>query len=189
MGATLADLNGDGLDDLAGKVFQYSPRITRVVVLHGHPDGLHIAPLAVAKAPGMDGIVASPEGYGGLVATDFNGDGPVDLVVSAGTTAPMTMSVALILGTGSGLGSSFVESPIGIAKRFTIQALSLSGGTHPWLVLGNPEAEVGSGYGTGLVGVLRGTPAGTAGPVTVWTQDSPGIKGKAESGDSFGILG
>ena len=38
-------------------------------------------------------------------------------------------------------------------------------------------------------GGLQGTAAGTAGPVTLWHQDSPGIKGKAETGDLFGSLG
>ena len=38
----------------------------------------------------------------------------------------------------------------------------------------------------GAVSVLRGTSTGDPVPVTVWTQNSPGIKGAAEEGDSFG---
>ena len=52
-----------------------------------------------------------------------------------------------------------------------------------WLAATNmPEA---SNY-VGAVTVLRGTPAGALGPVTVWSQDSPGIRGTAEPGDAFG---
>ena len=57
--------------------------------------------------------------------------------------------------------------------------LALSGQGHAWLVVRLPdEAEA--------VAVLRGTSTGDAGPVTVWSQDSPGIKGATEPGDGFG---
>lgn len=183
---TVADLNGDGLDDLAGWFYQSAPSGFHLAVLHGHPDGLHPAPLQGANTPGADGILATPDGYGGdLVATDFNGDGPVDLVASSWKYRPDTTTISAILGTGSGLGSSFVESQISLASSFTLGAQPLSGGTHEWLVVG---AQAGGPNGGGVVGVLQGTAAGTPGPVTLWHQDSPGIKGGAEAGDLFGAL-
>ena len=186
---TVADLNGDGLDDLAGWFDTWRPSVhlgSQLVVLSGHPDGLHLDPLQSANTPGSDGILATPEGYGwGLVATDFNGDGPVDLVASSDPWRDRA-SIAAILGTGSGLGTSFVESPLGLVSPFSIGALPLSGGSREWLVVGGG----GGPNGGGAVGVLQGTAAGTAGPVTLWHQDSPGIKGSAEAGDLFGsVLG
>ena len=186
---TVADLNGDGLDDLAGWFDMWRPSVhlgSQLVVLHGHPDGLHLAPLQSANTPGSDGILATPEGYGwGLVTTDFNGDGPVDLVASSDPWRDRA-TIAAILGTGSGLGTSFVESPLGLVRPFSIGALPLSGGSREWLVVGGG----GGPNGGGAVGVLQGTAAGTAGPVTLWHQDSPGIKGRAEAGDLFGsVLG
>ncbi len=181
---TVDDLNGDGLDDLAGWFSQNAPRRDHLAVLHGHPDGLHPAPLQSANPPGADGILPTPEGYGGgVVATDFNGDGLGDLVASSRKSSPMATTVSVFLGTGSGLGSSFLEIPIRLASIFTIGAQPLSGGTHEWLVLGAPAAGPNGG---GMVGVLQGTATGAAGPITQWHQDSPGIKGGAEADDGFG---
>lgn len=133
-------MNGDGLDDLAGWFDKWrSPSGhlgNHLVVLHGHPDGLHPGPLQSANTPGTDGILATPEGCGwGLVATDVNGDGPVDWVASSYPCRD-TATIAAILGTGSGLGSSFVESPLGLVSPFSIGALPLSGGSREWLVVG-----------------------------------------------------
>jgi len=191
---TLADLNGDGADDLAGVFWQSSTRDYRVVVLHGHQDGLHPAVLAAAAKPGVDGFWAAPAGGGRLAATDFNGDKVVDLVLGVGSPA----SVAVILGIScatsqdatctNGLGAKFVQSPVGIELFSSVQALPLSGGTGRWLVLGAPYGELNAPTGSGMVGVLQGAADGTAGPVMVWNQDTPGIKGSAEAGDNFGLF-
>ena len=63
----------------------------------------------------------------------------------------------------------------------TLKVLPLSGRTHPWVLLGTP-----SDRHKGSVTVLQATAAGTPGPATVWNQDSPKIKNRAESGDLFG---
>ena len=55
-----------------------------------------------------------------------------------------------------------------------------------WLAIGMPYDTDAPG---GRVGVLQVTGTGKAGRVTVWDQDSRGIKGSAESGDRFGVLG
>jgi hypothetical protein len=179
---TLADLNGDGAADLAAVMWQSSTRDFRVVVLHGHADGLHPAVLAAAGTPGVDGFWAAPEGGGQLAATDFNADKSVDLVLGFGTPP----SLEVILGTGTGLGAAFVESPVDAYGFQKVQALPLSGGTQEWLVLGAPYTALNAPAGSGMVGVLQGKADGTAGPVTLWNQDTPGIKGGAEEGDYFG---
>ena len=186
---TVADLNGDGLDDLAAWLYQASPSVARIVVLHGQRTGLHIGPLPSATTPGVDGLLSVPEGYGGnLVATEFNGDGVTDLVVSNRTREGRSFLV--FLGTGTGLGTTFIESELAAfgwaGYDGLMDALPLSGGTHEWLVLGAPGGEVRPGLVAGWVGVLHGTAAGTAGRVALWHQDSPGIKGGAEVADWFG---
>ena len=181
---TLADVNGDGSDDLAAVIWQSTTNDYRVVVLHGHTDGLHPAVLAVAGTPGVDGYWASPAGGGRLAATDFNGDKLVDLVL--GVRSPASLEV--ILGTATGLGTAFVNSPVGVEGFSNVAALPLSGATQEWLVLGAPYSDLNGPGGSGMVGVLQGQAGGTAGPVTLWNQDTPGIKGHAETNDNFGTF-
>ena len=179
------DFNRDGSDDLAmasADVF--------VVVLHGHTDGLHPAPLAAAGTPGADSQWRLPliDDYHSeaVAAGDLTGDGYPDLAVGA----------KVILGTAQGLGAAFTDwspwdsakgqrAPIDRADYGAIVILPFSGGTHAWLAVNTffnrPEPDY-----AGAVTVLQGIPSGAPGPATVWSQDSPGIRGAAEPGDSFG---
>ncbi len=197
-GLTLADVDGDGRDDFVGTFSTPSTRSYEVVVLHGHrPDGLRPAALPAVDTPGQDGFWAwAPAwrppatdfyGVGEPIATDFNGDGSVDLVLGGSHN---TSIIRVILGTGTGLGASYADTSVGMewSSMAYGRALPLSGGTRDWLVVGAFNAQVGSEPSAGAVGVLQGTPAGTAGPVIVWSQDTPGIKGSAEQGDHFGVL-
>ena len=100
----------------------------------------------------------------------------------------------MIAGTGSSLGTSFTEWPTdGTSGQRqwdgSVRVSPLSGGTHAWLIVGGEATPVGTRAGAGQASVLQGTTAGTTGPVTIWNQNSPGIKGKAESHDWFGNLG
>lgn len=175
---SLADFDGDGRDDLAAGFSQSSPREFGVVVLHGHADGVREAPLPVADTPGVDTFWPTPRSAS-PVASDVTGDGHVDLVLG------MWPSMAVIPGSRDGLTGTFVESSPGIAVNY-LQALPLSGGSRNWLAIGMPYDTDAPG---GRVGVLQVTGTGKAGRVTVWDQDSRGIKGSAESGDRFGVLG
>jgi hypothetical protein len=116
-----------------------------------------------------------------LAAGDVTGDGYPDLVGHSGESA-----VAVISGTAGGLGSVARRWPLsGEGWYYVLEfaIVPLSGGTHAWLAVWQ---ETGEAYSPGAVAVLQGTPAGTPGPVTRWTQDSPGVKGVAEHDDFFG---
>ena len=180
---TFGDFNRDGRDDLA------LGSVSATAVLHGHTDGLHPAPLPQAGTPGVDAVWpvgGADEDYGEVVAAgDLTGDGNPDLAVGA----------RVVLGTDAGLGTTITDwavrttsdqrSPVDREPYGDIAVLPFSGGSHAWLaattVTRPPEQAPG-----GSVTVLRGTATGDPGPATVWTQDSPGIKGAAEYGDSFG---
>jgi hypothetical protein len=83
-------------------------------VLHGHADGLHPAPLVAPGGPGVDGYWADYTCSTYLAATDFNGDGLVDLVCAGRTKASSEKALSVILGTESGLGTSIVDSVLDI---------------------------------------------------------------------------
>jgi hypothetical protein len=179
----LGDVNSDGHDDLVVG----SSR--GVAVLHGHPDGLHPRSLGAPSGAGGDGIW--PAYAGPAVSGDFTGDGWADLAMRAQD------GVGVVTGKARGLGPDVVlwrlqdASLAGVESIFPAEAealnvLPLSGGSHPWLVVGSGDSYVDTIPFAGGVIVLQGTPAGSAGPATVWHQDSPGIKGHDEFGDHFG---
>ncbi len=188
----VADVNADGRDDLAGILWKEDGA---AFVLHGHADGLHPAPLVAPGGPGVDGYWADYTCSWELAATDFNGDGLVDLVCAGYAKSSSEKALSVILGTGSGLGTSVVDSVLDIGDFPSIdglQALPLSGGSRGWLAVTGPQdyaTSLSVPRNAGVVGVLQGTATGNAGPVTLWHQDSPGIKGKAEAGDLFRTLG
>ncbi len=180
---TFGDFNRDGRDDLA------LGSVSATAVLHGHTNGLRPGLLPAAGTPGVDAVWpvgGADEDYGEVVAAgDLTGDGDPDLAVGA----------RVVLGTDAGLGTTITDwavrttsdqrSPVDREPYGDIAVLPFSGGSHAWLaattVTRPPEPAA-----AGAVTVLRGTATGDPGPATVWTQDSPGIKGAAEYGDSFG---
>ena len=175
----LRDVNADDRDDLT------LGSDGGVAVLHGHADGFHPAPLAAPGQPGTDTIWSRESGYEGTAASgDLTNDGFADLALRDTDNA-----IGIVLGTSNGLGTDVISWPVrGRNIRPTaLQVLPLSGGRSSWLVVGDVGDQPGSpARGGGTVTVLQGTPTGSPGPATVWSQDSRGIKGAAEAGDFFG---
>jgi hypothetical protein len=196
-GRAFADFNRDGRADLALGSGDF------VGVLHGHDDGLHPAPLpcsscfdangaAAGVAPGVDAmwyLVNDVAGKLGVLvaAGDLTGDGYPDLAVTKGWD-DSAVGVAVIAGTKNGLGPTARTWPVpGTQDVWGVaQVLPLSGDAHEWLVVESSPRDLP--YGSGSVAVLQGTAVGEAGPVTLWNQDSAGIKGKVEPGDHFGSV-
>ncbi len=175
--ATFGDFNRDGRADLV-LASADSPE----VVLHGHADGVHVAPLPRDPSPGQDGLLwcggGEEETAINAAAGDITGDGYPDLMCEGGP--------GIVLGTAAGLSSSPTSFRYPRAEYADLQVLPLSGGSHAWLVATHSHAP-DSAY-TGAVTVLQGTADGNPGPVTMWSQDSPGIKGAAEPHDGFGVI-
>jgi hypothetical protein len=165
----LSDINSDGNADL-------TLGSGGVAVLHGHADGLHPGPLAGPGQPGVDTLwqydAATGTRFGGRAVTgDITGDGFADLLMGI-YRGQGDAGVMIVLGTGNGLGS---DSEEWMSWGGPITLLPLSGGTTMWQV-----------FGGGRVTVIERTPPGTGGTATMWSQDSPGIKGADQVGDYFG---
>ena len=187
-GRVFADFNRDGRADLALGAGNF------VAVLHGHEDGLHPARLPAAPdvAPGVDAMWSSVrDGNGKLgvlvAAGDLTGDGYPDLAVTKGWDG-LSASVAVIAGTATGLGPAGKTWPVPGTSGgwFAAQVLPLSGEAHEWLAVESEPRE--QTYASGSVALLQGTAVGDPGPVTLWDQDTPGIKGKVAPGDQFGSV-
>ncbi len=171
----LSDVNSDVRADLAIGT-DYPDRA--VALLHGHANGFRPHVLGAAGKPGSDALWP---GYVRAAAGDVTGDGHVDLAL-AGHLSNQVAKFALVVGTRNGLGD-LVKWSKQSAKSLNI--LPLSGNDHLWLVFGNKYDKSIPG-GAGAVTVRQATKSGQPGPATVWTQDSPKIKDRAENLDGFG---
>lgn len=96
----VADLNGDGFEDLAVLNGNYLDA-TNVTVLLGHGDGT-FTPATLSSPAGSDPV--------SIAAGDFNGDGIVDLAVGGVNynVYPSTQGLTILLGNGDG---SFTTAP------------------------------------------------------------------------------
>ena len=176
----LGDVNADGREDL-------TVGASGVAVLHGHTDGLHPGPLAAPGQPGVDTLwqydAATDTRFGGRGVTgDVTGDGFADLLMSV-SRFQGDSGLVIVLGTSQGLGA---DSEEWMSWGSPPNLLPLSGGTTMWQVFGAYTLTVGPVYGAGTVTAVQPTPVGTGGTATMWSQDSPGIKGVAEPRDYFG---
>lgn len=171
----LGDANADGCADLViGS--QYPDYV--VALVHGHKNGFHPAALGAAGRPGSDAVW---RGYVRAAIGDVTGDGLADLALT-GYPRGRGAKFAVVVGRTKGLGDlvTWPKQSVG-----ALNILPLSGPGHQWLLLGNryDQSVVNGG---GAVTVLQATKAGSPGPATVWTQDSPRIKNRTENLDNFG---
>ena len=151
-------------------------------VLYGHVDGLHPGPLPPAEvvAPGVDamwpGLWGDEDVADPVAAGDLTGDGYLDLIIGR----------EVVLGTAGGLGHELRDwRAIPGADFGASRVLPLSGSGQEWLAMTSGDSALP--YDAGAVAVVQGTANGDVGAVTLWSQDSRGIRGRAERYDEFGF--
>lgn len=203
------DFNGDGYADLAVGVpyesFAGKTNAGGVNVIYGSASGLAAArnQFWTQDSPGVVGV-AQPEDLFGwsLAAADFNNDGYSDLAVGIRfkvvNGVKKAGGVTVLYGSPTGLtatGSQFwTQSSPGILDTaepgdqfgYSLVADDFNGDGNADLAVGSPFEDL-LGTDEGAVNVIYGSSLGlrSAGN-QFWTQDSPGIPDRSESGDRFG---
>ena len=211
-GRTLAagDFNNDGADDLAigvpSEAIGTIELAGAVNVLYGSTGGLTAAgsQLFTQNTPGVGGNAEDADLFGdALAAGDFNNDDADDLAIAASQetvgSIPFTGAVNVLYGstggltaTGSqlftqdtpGVGGSAEETD-GFGSALTAGDFNNNGSAD--LAVGVPNDNVGSILSAGAVNVLYGSANRLTGSGSqLFSQNSPGVGGDAESGDLFG---
>jgi disulfide bond formation protein DsbB len=205
-----ADFNADGFVDLGvgvpGEDFGSGPDVGAVNVLYGSSAGLTATDDQVWQqdSPGIGGTAELNDRFGiSLAAGDFNGNSFSDLAIGAdledigriedaGAVNVLHGSSAGLTATGNQVWHQNSPGVSGTAEggdRFgaSLAAADLGRSSHADLAVGVPAEDVGVISRAGAVNVLYGSTAGlTATGNQVWHQNSPGVNGTSEVGDSFG---
>jgi hypothetical protein len=135
------------------------------------------SPTSPSGGPGTDGLLTQAI-MGEPVVGDLTGDGYPELTFVSGDGA-----IGVLLGTPRGLGAKSVQWAVPPGAR-SIQPLSGAGAE--WLVVAQPMEPVSGKVAAGLVTCMRAGPGPVITESITWHQDSPGIKGVAESEDLWG---
>lgn len=148
-----------------------------------------------------------------LQSGDFNGDGCIDLAIGVRHDnvdgGPDAGSVNVIYGSGAGLSATFavpdqlwsqnspgIEGQMVPGDGFGIALASghFNNDSYEDLAVGSIEYalnhETEEPDRAGGVNVIYGSPSGLSATFRsdqLWTQDSPGIQGKSEDGDEYGL--
>ena len=156
-------------------------------------------------SPGIHGIPEEGDFFGnGLAHGDFDGDGFDDLAVGAADEdiddALNAGAVNVIYGSNGGLtadGNQLwrqgTDGVNGVAEVDDLFGLALASGDFNEdgfddLAIGVPNESIGDVTIAGAVNVLYGSVDGlTSVGDQLWSQDSDGIEGVAETGDRFGF--
>jgi hypothetical protein len=213
-GGSLAasDFNADGFSDLAigsGESVDGHDEAGAVNVLYGSAAGLQAdAPddqFWTQNSPGVKGRSQHQDRFGhALAAGDFNADGFPDLAISepkfGSVSAPGALSV--LYGSVQGLQADDPDDQLLSQDSPGVQGEGEAGDNFGWslaagdfnadgftdLALGDPDDnvfEIGAGAANVLFGSAFGLQADSPDD-QLWSQTSPGVKGRAEEGDLFG---
>ena len=208
----VGDFDGDGFADLAVGVpsedLGANIDAGAVNVLYGTASRLTGtgSQLVTQDSPGVGSSAEGEDAFGStLAAGDFDGDGFADLAVGVWRenvgAAANGGAVNVLYGTAGGLtgaGSQFLTQdspgvPGGVEPDdefgFALGAGDFNRDRFADLAVGAPgEDFVGAADRGGVVNVLRGSAGGLSGAGSqLFTQDSPGVPGVAETGDNLGL--
>ena len=158
------------------------------------------------QGPGVGGLAEAGDQFGSALAAGFFDTGPSDLAIGvpfedlgAATNAG---AVNVVYGSNTGLvgrnqtltqdspgvvGTAEPGDLFGVALARGIFLNNFNGDDFADLAIGAAGEDVGATTDAGAVNVQYGSSTGLPGPGgQLFTQDSPGVGGTAESGDSFG---
>jgi FG-GAP repeat len=197
----LADVNGDGFDDLAVGAPEEDVgtliNAGAVNALYGSATGLQTSgDLFMQGSGGVAGSLEAGDRFGAAIAKgDFDADGFLDVAVGAPGEDVGAVNAAgavnILAGTAGGLsgGPLFTQDNPEAVDQFgaVLAAGDYNGDGFFDLAVGAPTEDVGATGDAGAVTVLFGGPGGltTAGHQTL-VQGGGGISGAAEGSDLFG---
>jgi hypothetical protein len=193
-GATVAagDVNGDGIDDLVigapGESVGSATSAGLVTIVPGSATGLAMtqSTTITQNTTGLSSVAEPGDTFGtSLAASDVTGDAFADIVVgSPGETtgASSTGAVTLLRGSAAGIlgagASTVTGSAVSNAPHFG-QSVAVG-------AFNGTAQAVAVGGDSGVTALSAGAGGITASGAQTWTQDSPGVPGSEEAGDTFG---
>ena len=160
----------------------------------------------LVQGPGVGGAAEAGDEFGSALAAGFFDTGPSDLAIGApfedlGATTDAG-AVNVVYGSNTGLvgrnqtltqnspgvvGTAEPGDLFGAALARGIFLNNFNGDDFADLAIGAPGEDVGTAADAGAVNVQYGSATGLPGPGgQLFTQNSPGVGGSAESGDGFG---
>jgi hypothetical protein len=160
----------------------------------------------LVQGPGVGGTAEAGDQFGSALAAGFFDTGPSDLAIGAPFedlgTATDAGAVNVVYGSNGGLvgrnqtltqdspgvvGTAEPGDLFGVALARGIFFNNFNGDDFADLAIGAATEDVGAATDAGAVNVQYGSATGLPGPGgQLFTQDSPGVGGAAESGDGFG---